>query len=644
MDRQPVPRQSAPPATSSDPSVPGAPEPPAVPVPPFPERPERTGPEVVTPPLSGGTLLILRDGKTAVAADPDGDAIFIADLDTARRTASIALSKGDEPGRAVEDGTGRVHVVLRGRGAVVSVDPGAGTAMVTRPVCAAPRGIDFDAAADRLLVACVGGELMSLPVSDGPATLLARLPRDLRDVVVVGDRIYVSQFRSADVLVVSADGELVERKVSPGSLLSQQMVTEPEPAPSVPPGGSGLPGTVATDPASSRPPFRAASPNVAWRMIRDGEGVVMVHQESGNGSLSTERGGYGGGPCKSAVAAAVTRFSGQGPGTTSGQLMFALLPLDLAFSPDRSRVAIVSAFSNLSSPADRPMRAPLLGVHFMSTTNMGTDCIFPGGSPPPPDPGEEPIEFRQPAGQAIAVAFDGQGRVVAQTRQPARLEILTHGGGTIALDDAVRNDVGSDLFHLATFAGLSCASCHPEGGDDGRVWHFQTLGPRRTQNLRGGILDSAPFHWEGDMKDLSQLMTDVFSGRMGGGAVTEAEIGAMGRWMDALPNIPHGEVPDPQAVARGRALFDDPQVGCAKCHVGGILSSNQTVLVGTGLALQVPALAGVAFRAPYMHTGCAATLSDRLTNPTCGGGDLHGKVSHLSPAEIADLVAYMESL
>ena len=44
-----------------------------------------------------------------------------------------------------------------------------------------------------------------------------------------------------------------------------------------------------------------------------------------------------------------------------------------------------------------------------------------------------------------------------------------------------------------------------------------------------------------------------------------------------------------------------------------------------------------------MHDGCAATLTDRFTG-TCGGGDRHGVTSRLDPLQIADLVAYLESL
>jgi hypothetical protein len=60
--------------------------------------------------------------------------------------------------------------------------------------------------------------------------------------------------------------------------------------------------------------------------------------------------------------------------------------------------------------------------------------------------------------------------------------------------------------------------------------------------------------------------------------------------------------------------------------------------------LQVPSLLGVAWRAPFMHTGCAPTLSERFTSSGCGGGDLHGVTSTLTAGQVADLTTYLQSL
>jgi hypothetical protein len=64
--------------------------------------------------------------------------------------------------------------------------------------------------------------------------------------------------------------------------------------------------------------------------------------------------------------------------------------------------------------------------------------------------------------------------------------------------------------------------------------------------------------------------------------------------------------------------------------------------VGTDGTFQVPSLLNVAARAPYMHDGCAPTLADRFG--PCGGGDHHGVTSPLGAAQIADLVAYLQTL
>ena len=48
-------------------------------------------------PISGGTLTVTRDGKTAVAADPDRGRVFLADLAT-KSVRSVVLDENDEAG------------------------------------------------------------------------------------------------------------------------------------------------------------------------------------------------------------------------------------------------------------------------------------------------------------------------------------------------------------------------------------------------------------------------------------------------------------------------------------------------------------------------------------------------------------------
>lgn len=490
---------NAPLPVGDPPAVPVPEVPPGEAVPPFDGEPVSAAKP--PPPLSGGTLLALNDGATVVASDPDRDTIFVANVEDKKLVATIQLQEGDEPGRAVQDHEGNVHVLLRGAGKMITLRPGVWQVTQRREICPAPRGLAFDGSA--LWVACAGGEVKQFPPRGNEPSRSFHLDKDLRDVVFTGDTLLVTRFRTAEILVLSPQtGEVLSQAQAPGSELSRLP--------------SGRKSTAEPQ------PIRLADPDVAWRMRPlSGGGAVILHQEAGNETLGIERGGYGGGGCESTLAAAVTTVGKDGTLSTSGRIAGAVLPVDVDVSPN--------------------------------------------------------------------------------------------------------------------------GPCHPEGGEDGRVWSFDRIGERRTQSLRGGIMHLAPFHWDGDMKDLSTLMTEVFTGRMGGMPLGEEHVKALGKYLDGIPALPTSPPRDPAAVGRGEKLFRDNKVGCATCHGGADFTNNLSMEVGTGRRLQVPTLKGVSWRAPFMHTGCAKTMADRF-DAVCGGGDAHGVTSHLSPSERADLSAFMETL
>jgi mono/diheme cytochrome c family protein len=237
---------------------------------------------------------------------------------------------------------------------------------------------------------------------------------------------------------------------------------------------------------------------------------------------------------------------------------------------------------------------------------------------------------------------------LVQSREPARLTLVTmRAPGTfdasvIELGGESVRDTGHDLFHRDAGAGVACATCHAEGAEDGHVWNFTRLGLRRTQSLQVGLEGTAPFHWAGDESDLKHLMSDVFVGRMGGVHQSDARVSALTRWLFALQPPAAPLTADATAVERGQALFQSPEVACSSCHSGDKLTNNRTVDVGTGEPLQVPSLRGIAYRAPFMHNGCALTLRDRFS-PSCGG-TAHGNTVDLQAGQVDDLVAYLRTL
>ncbi|MDI1434758.1 c-type cytochrome [Polyangium sorediatum] len=558
----------------------------------------------VSPPaISGGTLAISGDGHTAIAADPDRDMVWIVDLEAGALKAKVTLEEGDEPGRVAIDKSGRAHVALRSGGAVASIDVASGKLLERRQVCATPRGIAYEAAFDRLHVACNTGELVTLPAAGGPATRVVKLGRDLRDVVVDGNRLLVSRFRTAEVLVVGLEGKIIQ---------------EQKPAP-----------------VKTFDPFTGGEasfePAVAWRMVsRPNGGALMVHQRASSSPVVIEQpGGYGsGGGCDGSIVQTTVTEVEPGdeevpiviPPVGAASLSGTALPVDIAIAPNQDEVTIVAAGNNAIL---RTSRASI-------TIGEPTGC--------------DPSFSEAVPGQPIAAQYWGDHQLAVQLREPAAI-YLPNTQQMIELPGESRKDTGHDVFHKSAngFSSLACASCHPEAMDDARTWNFNPIGPRRTQSIRGGILATAPLHWDGDMEDLGHIMSEVFVNRMGGTQLGPRQSRLVGRWIDAQPVLPKAEVADTTAVERGKELYFDAKVGCASCHSGAKLTNNDWADVGTGKAFQVPTLMGLADRAPFMHDGCAPTLRDRFS-PACGGGDKHGVTSHLSSAQVDDLVAYLETL
>jgi len=636
-----------------------------------------------TPPpaVSGGTLLMLSDGVTAVAADADRDQLYLVNVPSGTLAATVALSPGDQPGRLVEDGAGRVHVVLRGAGAIATLDPVAGRITMRRAACSTPRGIAYGAGSGQLYLACASGQLMVFTPTGAVASATWTLDQDLRDVIVDGDGLLVTRFRSAEVLEVDAATGAVTGRQRPAEFTNASVRA-----------GSGF------------------EPVVAWRAAAlPGGGMVMAHQRGTYDQVMPSSGGYAGvgpmDPCGAIVHSCVSKMKRGEKAVAGPAFPEFVLPVDIAVSPAGDKVAMVAAGNSLApfggarglfvggtddvtqdyaggcgdddrhGPAKfascfetatggtagaggtggsaaagtgAPVAPPAAGSGGMAGTITGGQGTGGAGNGIVGFCGPDPLQGQQP----ISVAFADDRTVLVQTRDPATLLIL-RGLNSFSLDQVVvplsslgRGDTGHALFHANSGAGLACASCHPEGHDDGRVWSFDCEGPRRTQDPSGGLLATAPFHWNGDLPTFPDLVREVFERRMSGPALSDQQVSALQGWVGRLPELPPLRAATDSQVARGQALFASPSLGCASCHAGATFTSNATVTVGTGggASFQVPGLRGVGWRAPYMHDGCAATLLDRFTDASCGGGDKHGVTSQLSDADLSDLVAYLQSL
>ncbi len=569
---------------------------PPVPDNPVPRQAPDLGPtttqSVTPPPISGGTMLLSQDGKTAIAADPDRDFVSFVDIASGTVRARADLTAHDEPGRLVEDTGGLVYVALRGSGELATLALSTGRLVGRRAVCAQPRGVAYDGTTDQIFVACATGELVTLPAGSGPAAQVRVIEPDLRDVVIDGDSIFVSKFRAAEILRITRNGDIAERASLPALPLE-------------------------------------SSPAMAWRMRLTADHELHVaYQLDSTSFVPTTPGGYGNSGAGAIVRTVIASLSTQDltKATPMDVPEGNVLPVDLAFPPKdavASSVAVLIAAGNWRSASTAP---------YATIAARGSSA-----------PGQRAtIE-----GQLIATEVRQDGTILLQSREPARLYVVRPGGGgngdvvlsSITLSDVSREDTGHTIFHTNSGGSVACASCHGEGGDDAQTWNFDGTKPRRTPSLLGTVKGTAPYHWDADFADLQALSHEVYTRRMGGRLLEHAQVSALQGWLEQLP-VPRRPSVDSAARARGEALFQG-KGACSSCHSGSAYTNNATVDVGTGARLQVPPLLGLGAHGPFMHSGCAKTLTERFTR--CGT-TAHGQTSGLTDDEIRDLVTFLEAI
>jgi DNA-binding beta-propeller fold protein YncE len=560
-------------------------------------------------PLLGGTVTTAGGGDFAVVSDPERDLVHVIDVKAGRVRGVVRLPTGSQPTRGLEDPQGNVRVVLRGTGQIATIGLSGVTLIRTDSVCPEPRGLAWNTAQGALIVACASGELVTLPTV-GSSTV-RRLDADLRDVVVTNGRVRVSTFRSARLL------DLRQDQVTP----------------------LDLPSISLPDVRGERTSFE---PEVAWRTVPGpGNLTVTVHQRAVTGDIDAIRAGlppvtvpYYTNPCANAVVRSALTVADDTKVLSSIEVG-AVLPVDVAVSPAGDEVAVVSA--GTSEVLRLPLPTAMGGI-------SGGVCGPVSRTPPPPDVGGRPSDA---LGQPVGVAYVADGALLVHSRSPASVVIIppsVQGARaqrlTLKLEGYDAPELpGYRLLHTST-GGLACASCHPEGQEDGHVWTFFAK-RRRTQPLSGGLSQTAPFHWRGNLNDMNSLLGDTYVARMGGAMPTPVQVSQVSAFLDGLapPKPPTRETP--VDMTKGRAAFE--KAGCDVCHSGAKLTNRATMDVGTGDAFQVPSLIGLSRRAPFMHDGCAKTIADRF-DPACGGSS-HGDVfTKLSKAEFDELVAYLGQL
>ncbi len=200
---------------------------------------------------------------------------------------------------------------------------------------------------------------------------------------------------------------------------------------------------------------------------------------------------------------------------------------------------------------------------------------------------------------------------------------------------------------------LSCATCHVDGGHDGRVWDFTGRGEgfRNTTSLRGRSgMGHGNVHWTANFDEIQDFENDIRGAFGGQGFMDDgdfagasdplgapkaglsAELDALAAYVASLgaQSVPKSPFRTASGAftsqgQAGQAVFES--LNCATCHagpeftdstvgaptlhdVGTIRTTSGQRIGGPLTGLDTPTLIGLFNTAPYFHDGSAPTLED----------------------------------
>jgi mono/diheme cytochrome c family protein len=255
--------------------------------------------------------------------------------------------------------------------------------------------------------------------------------------------------------------------------------------------------------------------------------------------------------------------------------------------------------------------------------------------------------------RGLAISDDGRLIVVSNSLSDSLTVIAFDGvrarvvrhiplGGPPA--DAARR--GQVLFHSSrmTFNGrFSCASCHPGGGSDGRVWDTpaEDPGPRRTKPLLG-VKDTAPYGWRGDSPTLADRVRKTIR-KLHRGSPSPGQVNDLVAYLASLAPPAKKAVGgrNREKVELGRSLFEG-KARCGRCHNGDSLQDGDVHDIGSGGLFRTPSLRGVAGRSPLMHDGRGLSVESMFRQ--YNKEKRHGAAQELTPDELDALFTYMKTM
>jgi len=345
-------------------------------------------------------------------------------------------------------------------------------------------------------------------------------------------------------------------------------------------------------------------------------------------------------------------------------------PADVAITPDGRLAMVTSSGSNRIAVVDIPKLVGMLE----SASDYERERVFPNhlGKPTefvithiPTQDSPRGIVITPDGKTAFAVnALDDSLTVIDIDRLEAAGRVDLGGPKVIT---KVR--YGERVFHNANITfhhQFSCHSCHPDGHIDGLTYDIEPDGigisPVDNRTLRG-ILDTAPFKWEGTNPSLQRQCGPrlaVFFTRIQ--PFTPEELSALDNYICTIPRPPNRYRPLgaelTEAQRRGKKMFERTMTNdgriipkenrCVTCHFPPLYTDRRRHDIGTKLWLDresnfdTPHLNNIYDSAPYLHNGIAETLEEIWTryNPN----DKHGVTNDMTKDQLNDLIEFLKTL
>ncbi len=575
---------------------------------------------------TSGAAAITTDGSTVFVVNPDSGSVSAVDTRSDEKVGEVFVGKAhvvelcDDPGALALGPEGRLlYVTCQTSAKLAVLDPELLVVLAEIQVGADPYGVVADPGGNLVYVASSATATVEV-VDVSQRDVVAQIPVGPKPKGLAlsadGTRLYVTHFLSGEVSVIDPVQRTLLQVISTGSdsNMAQKIVLHP------------------TNGKAYLPHIRSNVTNRGLLFDSTVFPVISVLDLTSNRHLVQER---------------VDLSLGENSVN---------LPFDLSFSRDGQLLYVVNLGSGDMSVIDLNTRRKLTTV----------------------DVGDGPRGIVLTPDGRRAYVYNSLSEDVSVIDLTAHQEIKRIAVTKSLLDPEVKR--GKLLFfssrspELSKDRWMSCASCHFEAEHDGRTWFFPG-GPRNTIDLRA-VGETRPIHWSADRDEVQDFEFTIRQLQAGTGlirgGVPNPELGApnagLSADLDALAAYVESLQPKPSPFRnpdgsltleanQGQLIFQRPDVGCADCHTLPRFTDSSmdaspfiTHDVGTGdgpderldPVFDTPSLLGLWDSAPYLHDGSALTLRDVLT--TKNPEDRHGQISHLSEAELMDLIAFLLSL